>query len=781
MTTLSAYLTDRYELLEALSGSGLYAVYRARDKSGGGSYLIRVPRAHVLEDSGAVDRFRGVMANISQVAHPNALRVREVGGSDSDLWIVSEDSGDPTLKGLLPEGLELGRALDSIADVAEAVDAVHGAGALHGDIRPINVHLSDEGRTQLAGAGVSFLSEAVQSLIRSSMQTPLPSYMAPEILRGARPSVQSDVYALGMLLYEVATGTVPFPGNSNGTVRVKQERTAVRLASVINGDLPVAVDALIVKAMAWEPADRYSSAGEFAQDVRSIRAALGADESTLIVPHPEARNEIRLQQGLSTHTSQGEGFLEAAEAEGIKVCPTCLTLNTRHAESCSYCWRGLEAVPVLSTIEGEEFTANLRRRTRRRKLIRRGLLALGVALIAVVLIAERNVPPGILSGSPTTTLTAAAGEGLWTTPRNGTVSTGAFTGSERLPAGSLAWSQELGDNTFAPLTIADGKIFVATRDRRVLALDQSTGQTIWELPMQTPLDVSPVIADDLVFIMSRNSTVTAVESDTGDMVWSANIGAPSFSWVAIDEGNLFVVTNNGLISGLDAATGVTRWRLATGLRVQGAPAVTEDRLVVATLSRRVFFMDAFNGAMNLVYLTRSAVEGTPAMSGDIAYIAGNDRFVRAVRVHANNKPMEKTVLKWWAQFWVWGMAPFPPAQSGTVWSHLVGERMNTSPALAGEIVVVTTQNGTVFGLNTSDGTERWRFSIDDEEPAPTSPIIVNDVAYVGTKSGRIHALSTATGERLWTFTADGAIAGNPAFANGLLYFVTVNGTVYALE
>ncbi|MDP7620085.1 MAG: protein kinase, partial [Dehalococcoidia bacterium] len=185
MTTLAANLTDRYERLEALSGSGLYAVYRARDKSGDGSYLIRIPRAHVLEDSGAVDRFRGVMANISQVAHPNALRVREVGGSDSDLWIISEDSGDPTLKGLLPEGLELGRALDSIADVAEAVDAVHSAGALHGDIRPINVHLSDEGRTQLAGAGVSLLAEAVQSLIRSSMQTPLPSYMAPEILRDA--------------------------------------------------------------------------------------------------------------------------------------------------------------------------------------------------------------------------------------------------------------------------------------------------------------------------------------------------------------------------------------------------------------------------------------------------------------------------------------------------------------------------------------------------------------------------------------------------------------------
>ena len=781
MTTLASALTDRYELLEALSGSGLYAVYRARDRSGSGSYLIRVPRAHVLENPEAVQRFREVMADIERVAYPNALQVRETGGSGSDLWIVSEDSHEPTLKDLLPEGVALGRILDSIANVAETVEAIHRVGALHGDIRPVNVHLSDDGRTQVAGAGVSFLVEAVQSLIRSSLQTPLPPYMAPEILRGARPSVQSDVYALGMLLYEVTTGSVPFPGNSVETVRVKQEGADVHRPSEVNGDLPKTLDAVITRALAWEPGDRFAIAQEFADALRAIRGDLNLEDASLIVPNPESRNEIRLQQGVATQTSRSQELLEAAEAEGIKVCPSCLTLNTRRAESCSFCWRSLDAVPVLSTVEGEEFTTDARRRTRRRRLIRRGLLALGVAAVAITLFAERNVPPGLLSGSPTTSLTAGQGDGLWTTPRNGTLSNGAVANASDLPEGMLAWSRELEDETIAPVTIADGKIFVATRGRRVVALDAETGETVWNLAVTTPLDVSPVIADDYVFIVSRDSRVTAFRLATSEIIWTTKVDSPSFSWVGVDEGNLFLLTNDGNIRSLDAATGNVRWRLSTGNRLLAAPAVTEGRLVVATLDRRVLFLNAFTGAMNLVYLSRNAVDGTPAVAGKIAYFGGADQVVRAVNVHANNKPLEKSLLKWWTQFYVWGMAPFPPAQSGTIWSHFVGERMRTSPAVAGSRVVVAGIGGTVWSLSASNGKEQWHVSLGDAEPEPTSPIIVNDVVYIGTKSGRIHALDIRSGDTLWTFDADGAIAGNPAFADGFLYFVTTNGTVYALE
>ncbi len=781
MTTLAPDLTDRYELLEALSGSGLYAVYRARDRSEGETYLIRVPRAHVLEDPMTVDRFRAVMADIQRVDQRGALQVREVGGSGTDLWIVSQDSNDPTLRGLMPEGIELGRALDAVAEVADTLEAIHLAGGLHGDIRPINVHLSDDGRAQVAGAGTAFLAEAVQSLIRSSMQTPPPSYKSPEILRGGSPSVQSDVYALGMLLYEVTTGSLPFPGNSVETVRVKQQGAELHRPSVLNGDLPEELDGLITKALAWDPNGRHGSARELGESIRAIRAGLDPNDASLIVPHPESRNELRLQQGLASRRSQSPEFLEAAEADGIKVCPICLTLNTRHAESCSYCWRSLEAVPVLSTVQGEEFTAEARRKSRRRRLIRRGLLVAGVVIVAVVLFAERNVPPGLVSGPPTTSLTAAQGLGLWSTPRNGSLSSGAVLDAPSIPTGTLVWSRELGDETAAPVTVADGKVFVATRDRRIVALDSDDGGDVWTYPTSTPLDVPPVIAGDLGFIASRDSHITAFDVESGETVWRENVGSPSFGWVAVDEGNLFATTNDGLIHALDAATGVVRWRLSTGDRFFAAPAVGEDRLVVATLDRRVLFLNPFTGATTLVYLTRSAVDGTPAMHGSTAYVASNDRVVRAVHIHARNKPLEKSVLKWWAQFFIWGMAPFPPAQSGTVWAQYIGERVSTSPAISESRVIVAGNEGTVFALDAADGQKIWQVRLEDAEPQPTSPIVVNDVVYVGTKSGRMHALDARTGESVWTFDADSAIAGNPAFAEGQLYFATVRGTVYALE
>ncbi|MDA1097087.1 MAG: PQQ-binding-like beta-propeller repeat protein, partial [Chloroflexi bacterium] len=197
--------------------------------------------------------------------------------------------------------------------------------------------------------------------------------------------------------------------------------------------------------------------------------------------------------------------------------------------------------------------------------------------------------------------------------------------------------------------------------------------------------------------------------------------------------------------------------------------------------RRILMINAKNGGTNLVYLTRNATYASAATSGNVAILGSNDRVVRAIDVHAGNLPLEKSVLKWWAQFYVWGMAPFPPAQSGTVWIYVVGKQIQVAPAVSGQHVVVAGLDGTVLGLRMIDGEPQWTSRLEEKSAKPTAPIIVNDRVYVGTDSGTLHALDIADGEPEWTFLASGSIQGSPAFADGLLYFVTTSGTVYALE
>src|SRR5690606_35625733 len=217
-----------FEAVEPLAGSGLFSAYRVRERGADAARILHVPRPHLLGDAASVERFRDLMGRVRQVSHPGIARVHEVGGEGAEVWLLSDAVDAPTLRDLLVDGLALGIALDAVASAADALEALHRAGVHHADVTARNIHLMADGRARVANTGVAALAEAVQPLMRASLQTPAPAYMAPELLRGARPSAQTDLYSLALVLYEVVTGHLPFSGNSPETVRVKQDEVPIR-------------------------------------------------------------------------------------------------------------------------------------------------------------------------------------------------------------------------------------------------------------------------------------------------------------------------------------------------------------------------------------------------------------------------------------------------------------------------------------------------------------------------------------------------------------------------
>jgi outer membrane protein assembly factor BamB len=127
------------------------------------------------------------------------------------------------------------------------------------------------------------------------------------------------------------------------------------------------------------------------------------------------------------------------------------------------------------------------------------------------------------------------------------------------------------------------------------------------------------------------------------------------------------------------------------------------------------------------------------------------------------------------------MAPFPPAQSGVIWTRSVGEEIRTSVAVSANRAVVTTDQGTLLALRMSNGDEIWRTSLEEEPTAAGSPIIINNTIFVGTEQGNLHAHDVRDGSRLWTLPLDSAVLGSTAFADGSLYTVTRAGVLYAVD
>jgi beta-lactam-binding protein with PASTA domain/tRNA A-37 threonylcarbamoyl transferase component Bud32 len=271
VSAASTVYGGRYEILERVGTGGMAEVYRARDDLLGREVAVKVLSERFARDSSFVERFRREARSAANLNHPNIVSLYDYGSDNGTYFIVMEYIDGRPLDdivhrdgALLPE-----RAAEIASDVALALSRAHTGGLVHRDVKPSNIMITANGQTKVTDFGIAraVTGNGDQTVTQTGMVIGTAAYLSPEQAQGRPVDARSDVYALGCVLYEMLAGRPPFTGESPLSIAYKHVREDAVPPSRVNSDVPDALDAVVMKAMAKNPDNRYPSAAEMKQDL----------------------------------------------------------------------------------------------------------------------------------------------------------------------------------------------------------------------------------------------------------------------------------------------------------------------------------------------------------------------------------------------------------------------------------------------------------------------------------------------------------------------------------
>ncbi len=273
-------IDGRYRVLDRLGSGGMADVYCAEDLQLGRKVALKLLYARFAEDADFVERFRREASSAAGLQHPNVVGVYDRGEEDGVQYIAMEYLDGRTLKdivrgdGVEPTPLEPGRAIDLVQQVLRAARFAHKRGIIHRDLKPHNVIVDSEDRAKVTDFGIALAGASDMTQTGSIMGT--AQYLSPEQAQGQPVDARSDLYSVGIMLYELLTGAVPFDGDSAVSIALKQVSATPTPPSQLNAAITPELERAVLRSLAKDPADRPADAEAFIRELDAARSGLSA-------------------------------------------------------------------------------------------------------------------------------------------------------------------------------------------------------------------------------------------------------------------------------------------------------------------------------------------------------------------------------------------------------------------------------------------------------------------------------------------------------------------------
>ena len=279
-------VNERYEIIKTIGEGGMANVYLANDIILDRKVAIKVLRGDLSNDEKFIRRFKREALSVSNLSHPNIVEVYDVGEEEGNYYIVMEYIDGKTLKQLLQKrgALTLTEVIDIMSQLTDGLAHAHEAYIIHRDIKPQNIMIEDNGLVKITDFGIAMALNSTQLTQTNSVMGSV-HYLPPEQANGKGSTIKSDIYSLGILMYELLTGSVPFTGDNAVEIALKHMKEKMPSIRKQNPTIPQSIENIVLKATAKNPKNRYDSVREMHNDL--VTALERTNEKRLIYEYPE--------------------------------------------------------------------------------------------------------------------------------------------------------------------------------------------------------------------------------------------------------------------------------------------------------------------------------------------------------------------------------------------------------------------------------------------------------------------------------------------------------------
>ena len=298
MLTEGMFIADRYEVISKIGAGGMSDVYKAKDHVLGRFVAIKVLKPEFSEDVGFVSKFHTEAQSAAGLEHPNIVNIYDVGSEDGLHYIVMEYIEGITLKTYIEKKgrLTFKEAVSIAIQVGRGIEAAHNKNIVHRDIKPQNIMISTEGKVKVMDFGIAraATSNTIHSDVMGSVH-----YSSPEQARNGFIDGKSDIYSLGIVMYEMVTGRVPFDGDTTVSIAIQHLQEEMVPPSAYAPDLPVSLEKIILKCTQKSPSRRYQNIGDLIQDLKKALVHPNEDFVTVVPLMNQDKTRVISEQELN--------------------------------------------------------------------------------------------------------------------------------------------------------------------------------------------------------------------------------------------------------------------------------------------------------------------------------------------------------------------------------------------------------------------------------------------------------------------------------------------------